>query len=70
MTIRAFRNGEPSLAFPGQWKRWKRPYLARAELRISIDVTHVHQTFPDVSHLDEKEDMHWRPQVGTNGGTR
>eukprot|EP00435_Cladocopium_sp_Y103_P070739 s295_g35.t3 len=28
---------------------------------ISIDVTHVHQTFP-VSHLDDKKDMHWRPQ--------
>lgn len=34
---------------------------------ISIDVTHVHQTFPDVSHLDEKEDMHWRPQGVVEG---
>lgn len=37
-------------------------------LRISIDVTHVHKTYPDdgVSHLPDKE-MHWRPQVLLGG---
>ena len=29
-------------------------------------MTHVHKTFPHVGHF-EKNDMHWRPQVGTKG---